>query len=132
MTQRNIDVMDVIVSKMAEGAKLSEAMQFVYNKRSVAIPFRDETFDVSLDILNMSNRTVNALMRAKTRTIHDVLDMYGGNKFDKIRNFGRLSQIELLESILDYCWSKMDNDERVNFLIDIVERNQNYIREEIA
>lgn len=132
MTQRNIDVMDIIVSKMAEGAKLSEAMQFVYNKRSVAIPFRDEMFNVPFDVLNMSNRTVNALMRAKARTIHDVIDMCSGDKFNKIRNFGRLSQIELLESILDYCWSQMENNERVNFLIDVVERNQNYIREEIA
>ena len=132
MTQRNIYVMDIIVSKMAEGKPLSKAMKLVYTKRNVAIPFHAEIFDASLDVLEMSNRSVNALLRAKARTIRDVLDMYGDDKFNKVRNFGRGSQMELFEAILDYCWNKMNNDERTSFLIDTVERNQNYIREEIA
>lgn len=132
MTQRNIDVMDIIVSNMKEGVTLSKAMKLVYTKRNVAIPFHAEIFDSSLDVLALSNRSENALMRAKARTIRDVLDMYVEDKFNKVRNFGRGSQTELFEAILDYCWSNMDNDERTSFLIDTVERNQRYIREEIA
>lgn len=132
MTQKNIDVMDIIVSKMREGATLSKAMKLVYTKRNVAIPFHAEIFDAPIDALEMSNRSANALLRAKARSIHDVLDLYGDNKFSKVRNFGRSSQIELFEAILDYCWKNMSNDERTAFLIDAVERNSDNIRAEIA
>ena len=132
MTQRNIDAMDIIVDKMADGERLSSAMKFVYTKRSVAIPFHNEMFDAPLDVLVVSKRTANAMKRAKMNTLHDVLNMCDDNQFSKIKNFGRLSQIELFEAILDYCWSKMSEDEKTVFLIDAVERNQSYIREDIV
>lgn len=132
MTQRNIDVMDIIVSKMAEGKRLSKALECVYVKRNVVIPFNDEDLNVGLDGLKMSMRTTNALRTTGARTINDVLDIHHNISLKKVRNLGSKSCIELLETILDYCWDRMDNDERTMFLIDTVERNSDNIRAEIA
>lgn len=132
MTQRNIDVMDIIVGKLAEGEKFSSALGHVYTKRNVAIPFNDDDFNVGLDTLKMSMRTTNALRMAGAYTINDVLDVHRNISLKNVRNLGAKSGIELLETILDYCWDRMTNDERTDFLIDTVERNSDNIRAEIA
>lgn len=132
MTQRNIDVMDIIVSKMKEGNKLSKALKLVYNKRSVRIPYNEDHFDTSLMELGMTNRTTNALLRAKLRTLGDVIDFCKTQKITEIINLGKSSGIEVFETILDYCWERMTNKEKELFLIDTVERNCEYIRAEIA
>ena len=132
MTQRNIGVMDIIVSKMAEGAKLSKAMKLVYSKRSVHIPYNKEIFDVSLMDLGMTSRATNALLRARLRTLGDVIDFCRYHKITEIGNFGKSSGTEVFETILDYCWDKMTAKEKENFLIDTVERNGEHIRQDIA
>lgn len=132
MTQRNIEVMDIIVNKMAEGDTLSKALKKVYNKRHVAIPYNEEIYDVAITSLSMSNRTTNAAMRGKLKTIGEVIEFCKHQKITEVANLGRNSGMELFETILDYCWLHLSQKERVSFLIDTVERNSEYIRPEIA
>ena len=131
MTQRNIDIMDIIVSKIAEGMKPSKALKLVYNKRSVNIPYDDKNSGVDLRDLKMTSRTTNALLRAGLRTIGDVVRFCCENKITQIKHLGISSGIETFETILDYCWEHMNNNERTQFLIDTIERNSEYIRTEI-
>ena len=129
MTQKDIDVMDLLVSKIAEGSKLSKALKLVYKKRNIAIPFNEEMFNVKLDSLGMSVRTMNALAFVGAKTINDVIVISNDITFRKIRNFGRISQVELLETILDYSWEHMSKKERAAFLIDTVDRNSHYLKD---
>jgi len=69
-----------------------------------------------------------SLMRAEMRNIGDVIRFSDGGDFSRIRNFGRLSGIELFESILNYCWARMDVEQKTNFLIDAVMRNEENLR----
>lgn len=128
MTNTNIEIMDRIVDSLVAGKKLSEALSEVYSKRNVAIPFTGEMFDVSILDLHMTARTSNALMRAKLHTLNDVVVYNQVKNIMRVRNFARSGCVELMETILDYCWDKMNNDEKVEFLIDVVERNSNNIR----
>ena len=89
-------------------------------------------FDVGIDVLGLSNRTSNALMRASLFTVKEVINFILEEGIRKVRNLGVSSGVELFEAILDYSWANMTKKDRVSFLIDAVERNQNYIREEIA
>lgn len=132
MTQRNIDTMDIIVNKIADGAKLSEALKFVYDKRNVCIPYVETNFDESLMSLGMTSRTTNALMRAGLRTIGDVVNYCNTQKITTIKTLGNHSGIEVFETILDYCWECMSYKEKATFLIDTVERNSINLRKEIA
>lgn len=128
MTQRNVDAMDLIVNKMANGAKLSNALKCVYSTRNVCIPYKEEYRDVLLIDFGLSNRSTNALLRARMRRLGDVIDFCSTSKITSITGVGKDSGTEIFETILDYCWDKMDGDERESFLIDTVERNSSYIR----
>lgn len=132
MTQRNIDVMDIVVDKMLEGAKLSKALGSVYSTRKVAIPHKEDICNVAVTALPMSNRTINILMRGRLRTVGDVIEFCKHQKITEVASLGKGSGIELFEAILDYSWDHMNQEERVSFLIDTVERNSENIREEIA
>ena len=132
MTQRNINVMCIIVDKIVEGAKISQALKSVYSKRNISIPCGNSDFDVSVLDIGLSKRSANALMRNKLTTINDVIKFCNEHKITEIVNLGKSSGVEIFEAILDYRWVHMSKDERVNFLIDIVERNQDYILEDIA
>ena len=132
MTQRNIYVMDVIVSKIAEGASFSKATKLVYNKRSVCIPYNEGYFEAPLVDLGMTSRSTNALLRARLRTLGDVIEFCVDKKITEITNLGKSSGVEVFETILDYAWDRMTEKEKELFLIDTVERNSGNIRSEIA
>lgn len=127
MTQKDIATMDLLVSKMSEGTKLSKALKLIYRKRNIAIPFNEKMFEVQLETLGMSARTLNALTFVGAKTINDVIEVNCEETFKRVRNFGRVSQIELFETILDYSWEQMSHKERVSFLIDTVDRNSHYL-----
>jgi D-arabinose 1-dehydrogenase-like Zn-dependent alcohol dehydrogenase len=131
MTEKNIHIMDIIVSKMVEGKTLSEALKLVYVKRKVRIPYDEKTSDVPITSLKMSNRTTNALMRNNIRSIQDAVKFCTKQKITEAKTFGYGCGIELFESILDYYWDHMSNEERTMFLIDTVERNSSNIRVEL-
>lgn len=132
MTQRNIDVMDIIVSKMVEGATLSKALKLVYNKRNVVIPYNEEIYSIEVTKLPMTKKTINALMRGRLKTLGEVIEFCKCQKITEVASLGVTSGVELFETILDYCWDNMSQEERVSFLIDTVERNSEHIRHEIA
>ena len=132
MTQRNIDVMDIIVTKMVEGAKLSKALESVYKKRNVCIPCVDKYAELEIISMGMSRRTTNAFLRSRMRTLGELITFCNsGKKITDISGVGKDSGTEAFEFILDYCWDNMDQDERVSFLIDTVERNSKYIKADI-
>jgi DNA-directed RNA polymerase alpha subunit len=128
MKQEHIETMNTIVDLVAGGKKISQALGDVYEKRCVVLPFMEDIMDDPIENLRMTGRTYNALMRAKMRNIGDVVRFSDGGDFSRIRNFGRLSGIELFESILNYCWARMDVDQQTNFLIDAVVRNEENLR----
>lgn len=131
MTQTNINTMDLIIDKMAEFKSLSRALRHVYKKRNVAIPFNDKTFDIEVLKLDVHSRASNALMRSGLKTLNDVIDYAEDHNLGKVKNLGKVSAIEVMETMLDIAWSKMNEDERVAFLIDIVERNEDNLRPEV-
>ena len=131
MTQQNIDTMDIVVGLLSEGKTISYALHKVYSKRSIAIPYDESIFNIDIDKLDLSKRTNNALRRAHLTTVTDVIEFATSNGIMKVKTFGKSSGIELFEAILDYCWMHMSNEERTNFLLNTIERNSNYIREEL-
>lgn len=131
MTQRNIDTMSIIVDKMAEGEKFSKALAAVYANRNVCIPYKEEYCAEFVESIGLPRRASNALLRARLRTLGDIIEFCEEKKITDISGVGTGLGIEMFESILDYCWSHMSQDEQAQFLIDTVERNSDYIREEI-
>ena len=132
MTQKNIDIMSIIVDKIADGEKLSKALESVYSKRNACITHIEKGFNVSITDIGLSPRAIRILIRTKLMTVGDVVNFCNNNKITDIINMGKNTGIEVFECILDYCWEHMNQNERVEFLIDTVERNSEHIRAEIA
>lgn len=130
MTQKNIDIMDRIVNELGYGKKISKALEVVYIKRNVAIPYKEDTLKVLIANLGLSGKATNALLRAKLFTLNDVVQYSQQSKITNVKNFGINSGIEVLEAILDICWDNMTEERRIAFLIDTVERNSDNIRDE--
>lgn len=123
MTQTNINTMDIIVNKLAEGKTIADALKEVYSKRTVQIPCAEVNMDAHVTSLGLSMRTTNALLRAKLNTIGDVVAFCRKDKITNITGMGRTSGVELFETLLNYCWDNMSEDSKENFLINAVELN---------
>lgn len=129
MTTINMNALDAITNELAAGKSFSKALSAVYTKRNVSIPYKAKWFEIEIDALKLSTRTINALRRAHLNTINDVMQyVEEGKKIGGIRNLGVASCQEFMEAILDYAWDCMDAQERAEFLIDTVGRNASYIR----
>lgn len=131
MTQKNIETMDMIVSLLAQHKKISKTLKHVYYKRYLILPHNEKWYQIHVTDLGMSNRTTNALMRSHLRTVQDVIDYCQESTIKDIKTFGQAAGVELLETILDVCWDNMTEQQRVDFLIDTVERNECHLRKEI-
>ena len=128
MTQQNIEIMDRIVNELAAHKTFSQALSAVYEKRYVAIPVDDMELYTTMADLSLSTRAFNALMRSKLRNIRELVDFLEEHKATDIQNMGYGSCLNVFECILDYFWDHMDKEEKVNFLIDTVERNTENVR----
>lgn len=131
MTQKNIDIMDKIADELVNGKNISEALKVVYRKRNVGIPFSDKTFDIPVESVGISVKAINALMRKGLRTVNDVITFASNDSLKNIPNLGQSSAKALLEAILNIAWDKMSADERVEFLMDTVERNEENVHIEL-
>jgi DNA-directed RNA polymerase alpha subunit len=124
-----MNTIDTILTELASGKKISEALCNVYSKRNVAIPYSEKLLNVDVRDLDMSARVVNALMRAHLFTLNDVIRFVEqGHKLSEVRHMGEGSCVNLMETILDYMWESMDVKERAEFLIDTVVRNEGYLK----
>ena len=132
MTQKNIDTMDIIVGLLAQNKKISRALRYVYDKRHLILPHNPQWYQIDVVDLGMTNRTMNALMRSHLTTLQDVIDYCEESNIKDIKGFGVAAGVELMETILDICWDNMTEQQRVDFLIDTVERNELHIRKEIG
>ena len=131
MTQKNINIMDKIADELVSGKNISDALKVVYRKRNVGIPFSNKTFDIPVEDTGISVKSINALRRKGLRTVNDVIEFASNDSLKHIPNLGRGSAIRLLESILNIAWSKMSASERVEFLMDTVERNEENVHFEL-
>ena len=128
MTQRNIDIMNKVVDLLTEGKTISEALSEVYTRRKVQIPYTEEQTNASICALKFSNRVQHALTDLELFTINDVIEYANKHGIKSIKNMGAKSCVEVLEKILNYLWVHMTHEERVEFLIDTVERNSYNVR----
>ena len=131
MTQRNIDMMSIVVDKLSHGKTISKALKVVYTKRNVALPQNEELNNIKIMDLQMSALAKNALMRNRLTTIGEVIKYASEDSVKKLKGFGVNSGIELFETILDLHWSHMTKAEQTDFLIDTVIRNEDNIKPEL-
>ena len=132
MKQQNINALHGIIAELENGTPISKALSVYYTKRKVVIPIDIKTYDISIDVLDLTTRTSNALKKAEIMTFGDLLNyIENGNQLKTIRNFGATSIIDFSEKVLDYNFDLLNANEKTEFLIAFVEDNEEFLREAI-
>lgn len=77
----------------------------------------------SIDELNLSVRSQNALRRAQIETIGVLVDALNNGSVKGIRNLGRKSYSEIQTKLLVYNYENMSDKKKEAFFISLIDNN---------
>ena len=93
------------------------------NGINVEIGFAASACAMTIDEINFSVRSMNALRRAGIFTIGDLIKALSGDELIKVRNRGKKSLNEIKTKMLAYGFERLSPYEKQIFFEDLVERN---------
>lgn len=108
----------------AEQNGLIATLYSVFGKSvKVSIPFSRKTLDSSVDDIDFSVRSSNALKRTGLMQVGEVVDAIEDERLPKVRNLGKKSYVEIQTKLLALGYSKLTDVEKKRFFYDVLERN---------
>ena len=116
-----------VVNELVESAErngLINTLYGVFGKSvKVSIPFSRKTLDSSVDDIDFSVRSSNALKRTGLMQVDDIVDAIADESLMRVRNLGKKSYSEIQTKILTLGYSKLTENEKKRFFYDVLERN---------
>jgi len=116
-----------IAEKLYETTKeygLIETLFAVYgNNIKVNIAYSKRACETSIDDIEFSVRSSNALKRTGLMTVGDIIVAIEDERLLQVRNLGRKSYCEIKTRILNFGYERMTEKEKLAFFVDLVERN---------
>ena len=101
-----------------------ETLEAVFGKNfAVRMRFTERVYKASIDDLDFSVRSSNALKRSGLMTVEDVVDAIATERLMTIRNLGRKSFIEIKTRILKFGYDNLSDSGKISFFYDLIERN---------
>lgn len=117
-----------IAEKLYEFAKengLVETLFAVYgNNIKTSIAYSKRACETSIDEIEFSVRSSNALKRTGLMTVGDVIDAIADERLLQVRNLGRKSYNEIKTRILKFGYDQLTEKEKLAFFVDLVEKNR--------
>jgi DNA-directed RNA polymerase alpha subunit len=117
-----------IAEKLYESAKengLVETLFAVYgNNIKTSIAYSKRACETSIDEIEFSVRSSNALKRTGLMTVGDVIDAIADERLLQVRNLGRKSYNEIKTRILKFGYDQLTEKEKLAFFVDLVEKNR--------
>ena len=113
---RNVSDEAVRLRDAAAHQDLYVFLQMRFPGAVVPVPYRSRMRDFSIEEMNLSVRSSNALMRANAKTfgrVMEVMQMEDG--FRKIRNLGVKSEKEIIRSFFCSCYANLSPGEQAAF-----------------
>ena len=89
----------------------------------IKIGYTRKTCETSIDEMQLSVRSWNALKRAGVNTIGELIDIIQGDGLMKIRNLGRKSMVEIKTKILEQGFMDLSEREKTKFFEYLIENN---------
>ncbi len=92
--------------------------------RQISVPYKARMCELSINEMNLSVRSSNALMRANAKTfgqVKEIIMMEDGLK--KIRNLGIKSEREIIRSFFSACYYQLNPSEQAVFWQGLIDRN---------
>ena len=100
-------------------------LQQVLPQATVGVPYQARMAELSIEEMNLSVRSSNALMRANARTfgrLFEILQMEEGLK--KIRNLGIKSEKEIIRNFFSACYYRLTQTEQAVFWQKAIETGE--------
>ena len=97
--------------------------ELIGNGVNVEIGFTASACSMTIDEINFSVRSMNALRRAGIFTIGDLIKALSGDELIKIRNLGKKSLNEIKTKILAYGFERLSPYDKQAFFEDLASRN---------
>ncbi len=117
-----------IAERLYETAKttgLIETLYSVYgNSIKTTIAFTKKACEMSIDDIDFSVRSSNALKRSGLMTVGEVVDAIANEHLMQVRNLGRKSYNEIKTRILQFGYDHLSEKEKIAFFVDVVEKNR--------
>lgn len=116
-----------LAQKLAERTNECGLIQAIYesigNSVNVKIGFTASACAMTIDEINFSVRSMNALRRAGIFTIGDLITALSGDELIKVRNLGKKSLNEIKTKILAYGFERLSPYDRHLFFEEMAGRN---------
>ena len=100
---------------MAEKQGAYYVLQQNYSGQTVSFPYYGRMADLSIDEMNLSVRSSNALKRCGAVTAGKVAALIETDGLKTVRNLGIKSEKEIIRSFFTLCYAHMTGSEKLNF-----------------
>ena len=103
---------------------LIQAIHDVYKANiHIEIGFSSAACETSIDDINFSVRSQNALKRAGLFTVRNVIEAISNDELLRIRNLGKKSLTEIKTRILAFGYDQLSAAGKAEFIRDLINRN---------
>ena len=120
-------IKETVVNELVASAEQNGLIATLYSifgkSVKVSIPFSRKTLDSSVDEIDFSVRSSNALKRTGLMQVGEVVDAIEDERLPKVRNLGKKSYVEIQTKLLALGYSKLTDVEKKRFFYDVLERN---------
>ena len=120
-------IKETVVNELVASAEQNGLIATLYSifgkSVKVTIPFSRKTLDSSVDDIDFSVRSSNALKRTGLMQVGEVVDAIEDERLPKVRNLGKKSYVEIQTKLLALGYSKLTDVEKKRFFYDVLERN---------
>ena len=97
--------------------------ELIGNSVNVEIGFTVSACSMTIDEINFSVRSMNALRRAGIFTIGDLIKALSGDELIKVRNLGKKSLNEIKTKMLAYGFERLSPYDKQVFFEDLASRS---------
>ena len=80
--------------------------------------------DADITELNFSVRSFNALKRRGVSTVRELTEIIEEEQLICCRNLGRISVSEIKTKLLDYCYTRLSEKEKLEFFGRLISDNR--------
>lgn len=118
-----IELAQKLAERTNECGLIHAIHELIGNGVNVEIGFTASACAMSIDEINFSVRSMNALRRAGIFTIDDLIKALSGDELIKVRNLGKKSLNEIKTKILAYGFDRLSPCDKQTFFEDLASRN---------
>lgn len=109
---------------LANEKGIIETLYDIFGKTfSLVLSVNQQTGKISIEDMDLSVRSYNALKRSGISTVNDLMDCISSGELSRIRNLGKKSINEIKTKLLKLAYENSNEKEKLRFCQSIIDKN---------